>query len=76
MKKLIVTIINENGEKIETFYKSLKEIEKAYPQIAYHSLREIYLHSSGKKQRKLHGFNSQLIEKMTIKDAEFPAIMF
>jgi hypothetical protein len=44
MKKLILTIINEKGEKTETFYKSLKEIEKAYPQIAYHNLREIYLH--------------------------------
>lgn len=74
MNKLILTIINENGEKIETFHKSLKDIEKQYPQIAYHSLREIYLYSSGKKQRKLHKFNLQLIEKMTIKDAEFPSI--
>jgi hypothetical protein len=76
MKKLILTIINEKGEKTETFYKSLKEIEKAYPQIAYHNLREIYLHSSGKKQRKLHNFNLKLIEKMSIKDAEFPSIVF
>ena len=74
--KLIVTIINDNGEKIETFYKSLKEIEKQYPQIPYHSLREIYLYSSGKKQRKLHGFNLKLVEKMTITNAVFPDIVF
>lgn len=76
MNKLIVIILKENGEQVETYFKSLKEIEKTYPQIPYHSLREIYLYSSGIKQRKLHGFNLQLIEKMQIKNAVFPAIVF
>jgi len=69
MNKLILITINENNEQIKTPYKSLKTIEKAYPNIPYHSLREIYLFSTGKKVRKLHGFNLKLLEKLQIIDA-------
>ena len=67
MNKLKLIIISNESQEIKK-YKSLKLIERDYPNIPYHSLREIYLYSTNKKTRKLHGFNLKLSEKMKIVD--------
>jgi hypothetical protein len=67
MNKLKLILTN-NGKQEIKHYKSLKLIERDYPTIPYHSLREIYLYSTNKKNRKLHGFNLKLSEQMKIID--------
>jgi hypothetical protein len=69
MNKLKLIIFNSDKQEIKK-YKSLKLIERDYPTIPYHSLREIYLFSTNRKNRKLHGFNLKLSEKMKIVDDE------
>jgi len=68
MNKLKLCILGETGITDIKKYKSLKSIEKDYPAIPYHSLREIYLYSTQKKMRKLHGYNLKLYEKFRIFD--------
>jgi hypothetical protein len=66
--KLIVEILN-NGSVIKTKeYKSLKELNRDYPQLEYHQLRELYLYCTGKLQRKLHPYNKQLLNQINIRD--------
>jgi len=61
-------ILGEKGVEEIKKYKSLKLIERDYPQIPYHNLREIYLYSTQRKMRKLHGYNAKLYEKFRIVD--------
>ncbi len=68
MNKLRLCILGETGIEQIKMYKSLKLIEKDYPHIPYHNLREIYLYSTKKKMRKLHGYNSKLYEMFRIFD--------
>jgi hypothetical protein len=66
--KLIVEIL-ENGSVMSTKeYKTLRDLNKDYPAIEYHQLREIYLYCTGKIKRKLHPFNKQLLNTINIKD--------
>ena len=74
MNKLKLILISKDKQEIKK-YKSLKLIERDYPNIPYHSLREIYLYSTNRKTRKLHGFNLRLAEQMKIiDDDEVPAL--
>ena len=68
MNKLKLIIISKDKEETKK-YKSLKLIERDY-NIPYHSLREIYLFSTNKKNRKLHGYNLKLSERIKILDDE------
>ena len=66
--KLIVEIL-ENGCVMSTKeYKSLRELNKDYPTIEYHQLREIHLYCTGQKMRKMHPFNKQLLSFINIKN--------
>ena len=74
MNKLKLILISKDKQEIKK-YKSLKLIERDYPNIPYHSLREIYLFSTNRKTRKLHGFNLKLSEKMKILDGDEEALV-
>ena len=66
--KLIVELL-DNGAVISTKeYKSLRELNREYPQMEYHQLREIYLYCTGQIKRKMHPFNRQLLNQINIKD--------
>jgi hypothetical protein len=66
--KLIVEIL-ENGSVMSTKeYKTLRDLNKDYPAIEYHQLREIHLYCTGRKQRKMHPFNKQLLSFINIQN--------
>jgi len=69
-KKLIFEKLDQN--KNVTFtktYKSLKDIQKDYPQITYHALRQVYLQSTGLEPRKMHQTNQLLFSQIRIRDS-------
>ena len=68
MNKLKLIVLGEHGITEIKHYRRLKLIEKDFPNIPYHNLREIYLYSTQRKMRKLHGFNSKLYDKYRIVD--------
>ena len=60
-KQLIFQILDSNKKVIQSKpYKSLKDINKDYPDYTYHALHQIYLQSSGIEPRRMHQTN-QLI---------------
>ena len=68
MNKLILNLLKDGQVEKSKNYKSLKEIQKDFPEIEYHQLREIYLFSTGRKVRNLHGYNKTLLEMIQIVD--------
>ena len=69
-KKLIFEKLDQHKKVIFTkLYKSLKDIQKDYPNITYHALRQIYLHSSGLEPRNMHQSNKLLYEQFRIRDS-------
>ena len=69
MNKLILQMINNNGDVTKTkAYKSLKAIEEEI-NIPYHNLREVYLYCTGRKVRNLHNYNQELYQQLRIVDA-------
>ena len=65
MIKLILTIL-QTGENRK--YKSLRDINKDYPQYTYSQLRAIYLQSEGQICRRQHILNTQLFAQIRIND--------
>jgi hypothetical protein len=67
MNKLLLQLLDkQSGEIISTHhFKSLKEINKLYPEIPYHNLRSLYLKSVDSKT-KLHSYNQNLYMSMRI----------
>ena len=66
MNKLILQILNSEGEVVESkSYKSLKHIEREL-KIEYFALRALWLMSNGKKVKNLHQFNDQISKKYRI----------
>lgn len=63
MKLILITNTNERK-----LYKSLKEIQKDYPQYEYHQLRQVYLQSSGREHRKMHPLNQHIYKQIKIYD--------
>lgn len=61
--KLILIVNN-----IEKEYKSLRSINRDYPEFDYHQLREIYLQSTKKRVSKLQPRNKELFEHIKIID--------
>ena len=69
-KKLIFEKIDHNKNVVfKKVYKSLKDIQKDYPNITYHALRQIYLQSSGLEPRNMHQSNKLLYEQFRIRDS-------
>ena len=69
-KKLIFQKLDQHKKVIFTkLYKSLKDIQKDYPDITYHALRQIYLQSSGLEPRNMHKSNKLLYEQFRIIDS-------
>ena len=69
-KKLIFEKLDQHKKVIFTkLYKSLKDIQKDYPNITYHALRQIYLQSSGLEPRNMHQSNKLLYEQFRIRDS-------
>ena len=68
MNKLILQILENNMVIKSIEYKSLREIQKAYPEHSYHSLRSVYLKCNG-DEHKLHKHNQKIYESIRIVDA-------
>jgi predicted Zn-dependent protease len=62
---LIVEFTNNNVTEIKKF-KSLKELNKAFPQYAYHQLRQVYLKTNGISTIKKLQKNAKLFDFMKI----------
>jgi hypothetical protein len=62
---LIVEFTNNNVTEIKKF-KSLKELNKEFPQYAYHQLRQIYLKTNGISTTKKLQKNAKLFDFMKI----------
>ena len=68
-KQLIFQILDSDKKVIQSKpYKSLKDINKDYPDYTYHSLRQIYLQSSGIEPRRMHQTNQLLFSQFRIID--------
>jgi hypothetical protein len=68
MNKLLLQILENNVIVKSTEFKSLKEIQKQYPEYTYHSLRSVYLKCNG-DNHKLHKHNQKIYEVIRIVDA-------
>ena len=68
-KKLLFEKINNDKIIYTKSYKSLKEIQKDYPQFTYHALRQVYLQSTGYEVRKMHQTNKLLYSQFRIRDS-------
>ena len=55
-------------------YKSLRDVNKDYQDYNHHTLRQIYLKTSGVEPRRMHPFNQQLVSMIRIKDAPIKII--
>ena len=64
--KLILEILGSNPSTHE--FKSLRAIQKHFPQYEYHQLRAVYLQTMGRETRKQHQHNKQLYETIRIRD--------
>jgi hypothetical protein len=62
---LIVEFTNNNVTEIKKF-KSLKELNKAFPNYAYHQLRQVYLKTNGISTIKKLQKNANLFDFMKI----------
>jgi hypothetical protein len=71
MAKQLIFEILDSDKKVTSskVYKSLKDINKAYPDYTYHTLRQIYLQTSGLEPRKMHPSNQKLFSMIRIRDA-------
>ena len=69
-KKLIFEVLDSDKKVIQSKpYKSLKDINKDYPDYTYHALRQIYLQSSGIEPRRMHQTNQLLFSQFRIIDS-------
>jgi hypothetical protein len=69
-KQLIFQILDSDKKVIQSKpYKSLKDINKDYPDYTYHALRQIYLQSSGIEPRRMHQTNQLLFSQFRIIDS-------
>ena len=66
--KLIVELLDNGAVTSTKEYKSLRELNREYPEMEYHQLREIYLYCTGQIKRKMHPYNKQLLSQISIKD--------
>ena len=69
-KQLIFQILDSDKKVIQSIpYRSLKDINKDYPDYTYHALRQIYLQSSGIEPRRMHQTNQLLFSQFRIIDS-------
>ena len=69
-KQLIFQILDSDQKVIQSKpYRSLKDINKDYPDYTYHALRQIYLQSSGIEPRRMHQTNQLLFSQFRIIDS-------
>jgi hypothetical protein len=69
-KQLIFQILDSDKKVIQSKpYRSLKDINKDYPDYTYHALRQIYLQSSGIEPRRMHQTNQLLFSQFRIIDS-------
>ena len=69
-KQLSFQILDNNKNVIQSkSYKSLKDINKDYPDYTYHALRQIYLQSSGLEPRRMQQTNQLLFSQFRIIDS-------
>jgi hypothetical protein len=68
MKNKLILQFVENDIIKNKEYKNLMAVSKDFPDIEYHQLREIYLMSVGKTNRKLQKFNAILYGQIKIFD--------
>jgi len=69
-KQLIFQILDSDKKVIQSKpYRSLKDINKDYPDYTYQALRQIYLQSSGIEPRRMHQTNQLLFSQFRIIDS-------
>ena len=74
-KKLILEILDSDKKVIQSkSYKSLRDINKDYQDYSYHTLRQIYLQTSGIEPRRMHPSNQQLFSMIRIRNAPITII--
>lgn len=66
--KLILEILENGNVKLSKEYKTLKQIQKDFPQFDYHQIRAVYLECSGKEKRRRHPLASNLCKLIRIRD--------
>ena len=68
-KKLLFELLDHDKKVVSTkSYNCLKDIQKEYPDLTYHALRQIYLQSTGFEPRRMHQRNQFLYSQFGIRD--------